>query len=146
MLLEPSGDKGVLPLVKDKFANERKSAKVACSLLRRSELRPRTRCGPLRGLTALRRAKRRVLTRSGGRCQIVNFSIAYGKTKKGLAVDLSVTPEEAQETINKCVSRARAHTHMQLSDTALPLSVSVSASLCLATASLMSESLLRLLS
>lgn len=35
------------------------------------------------------------------RVQILNFSIAYGKTAHGLAVDFKTSKEEAQATVDK---------------------------------------------
>lgn len=80
-LLEWDGpeDTAPAPLLKNLFAVERRKAKVRASFPHVPERRIDSRLS---------------------RVQILNFSIAYGKTKHGLAKDWNVSLQEAEKTVD----------------------------------------------
>jgi hypothetical protein len=81
-----------VPLLKNMFANERRKAKV-----RQMGSRPW-----VHDLRAQWHAPMQ-LANPDMWClpQVLNFSIAYGKTAHGLSKDFKTSLEEAQETVNK---------------------------------------------
>jgi DNA polymerase I len=89
------GEKPPVPLLKNMFANERRKAKVGH---RGSQSEQLPDCQPWTASCYIH---------SGNAdprwcmAQVLNFSIAYGKTAHGLSKDFKTTLEEAQETVNK---------------------------------------------
>lgn len=127
-LLEWEGEgEPPLPLLKDMFASERRKAKVGhrqrrLEAARRAARRagPCSACVPCLAARACRRLRPGADAAQRDRprpayaawvphpapslfspCQVLNFSIAYGKTAHGLSKDWKVTIQEAEDTVKR---------------------------------------------
>ena len=85
LLEEGDGSSSDIPLVKDLYGSERRKAKVCLTNLVHVTLLLNSCVAP-------------------GVCQVLNFSIAYGKTAMGLSKDWGVTVQEAKETLERWYS------------------------------------------
>jgi DNA polymerase-1 len=98
----PNHEPAPAPLLKDKFASERRKAKVGAP----GPVGGWTQRGcPAASLSLLpgRRPHWVALARrlSSSPPQVLNFSIAYGKTAHGLSKDWGVSIKEAEETLKR---------------------------------------------